>query len=256
MAHTSKPNPAHLKPSIWLQPGMLLVFGAALDTDSHHHHAIQLVLPMKNTPCHLDGRKVSQTFIINSQITHQLTMSAGWVLLVEPDTLLGQKLQSRLKGKDTITLPNFELASICGNSDPIEFLSPILSALSLENINSNIFASKIADHRIQQLLKEFDQCLKNDCKLLEDWHASAVASRLALSESRFLHLFREEMNIAWRPYLLWRRIICAIDAIIEGSTATNAAHIAGFSDSSHLSRTFRSQFGLTIRQAQKLLNQY
>ena len=79
-----------------------------------------------------------------------------------------------------------------------------------------------------------------------------MANQLALSESRFLHLFSKELGIAWRPYLLWRRIICVIQALINGSSATDAAHLAGFSDSAHLSRTFRNNFGMTIRQAHTL----
>jgi len=69
-----------------------------------------------------------------------------------------------------------------------------------------------------------------------------------------LHLFREQMGIAWRPYLLWRRTISAVEAILTGSSATEAAHLAGFSDSSHLSRTFRSLFGMSIRQSQSLFS--
>ena len=72
---------------------------------------------------------------------------------------------------------------------------------------------------------------------------------MALSESRFLHLFSQELGITWRPYLLWRRMMCAIQAIINNSSATEAAHLAGFSDSAHLSRTFRTTFGMTITQA-------
>ena len=78
-----------------------------------------------------------------------------------------------------------------------------------------------------------------------------LADELNLSESRFLHLFKAEMNIAWRPYLLWRRLLCAINSLQRGLSATEAAHVAGFSDSAHLSRTFRNNFGMTIRQVTK-----
>jgi len=45
---------------------------------------------------------------------------------------------------------------------------------------------------------------------------------------------------------------CAIAAIAKGASATDAAHLAGFSDSAHLSRTFRRFFGMSLRQANSI----
>ncbi len=113
-------------------------------------------------------------------------------------------------------------------------------------------ANGITNKRIEKLLTNLDQCLPGDCHKPIGWRADEVASQLSLSESRFLHLFSEKMGIAWRPYLLWRRTICAVGAITKGLSATEAAHVAGFSDSAHLSRTFRSLFGMSIREAKHL----
>jgi AraC-like DNA-binding protein len=85
----------------------------------------------------------------------------------------------------------------------------------------------------------------------QQWRAADIALELNLSESRFLHLFKDTMQIPWRPYLLWRRLICAVQTLQQGKTATEAAYIAGFSDSAHLSRTFKKQFGLSLRDYQK-----
>jgi len=48
--------------------------------------------------------------------------------------------------------------------------------------------------------------------------------------------------------------MCAVQAILNNTSATEAAHLAGFSDSAHLSRTFKNTFGMTIRQARALLS--
>ncbi|OUS02611.1 hypothetical protein A9Q81_08525 [Gammaproteobacteria bacterium 42_54_T18] len=110
------------------------------------------------------------------------------------------------------------------------------------------------DIRIQQLLSMLDECFQAGGDLQSSWSAVDVAKQLSLSEGRFLHLFRQEMLIPWRPYLLWRRMMCAVNALISGAPATDAAHLAGFSDSAHLSRSFRSLFGMSIRQALGLFN--
>lgn len=71
-----------------------------------------------------------------------------------------------------------------------------------------------------------------------------AAATAGLSSERFRHLFVSQMGIPFRSYLLWERVQAATRAGISGSTWTQAAQEAGFSDSAHLSRTFRRVFGL------------
>jgi AraC-like DNA-binding protein len=71
-----------------------------------------------------------------------------------------------------------------------------------------------------------------------------VAAQVALSESRFRHLFVAGTGSSFRAYLLWLRINLAIDAVMAGASWTEAAHDAGFADSAHLSRTHKRVFGI------------
>eukprot|EP01031_Cornospumella_fuschlensis_P049845 gene49845-61018_t len=71
-----------------------------------------------------------------------------------------------------------------------------------------------------------------------------VAASVALSESRFRHLFVSGTGSSFRAYLLWLRINLAIDAAMAGASWTAAAHEAGFADSAHLSRTHKRMFGI------------
>ena len=65
-----------------------------------------------------------------------------------------------------------------------------------------------------------------------------------LSESRFSHLFTKETGLPFRTYVLWRRLMQAVERRAAGATLTEAAHQAGFSDSAHFSRTFLRMFGI------------
>lgn len=47
-----------------------------------------------------------------------------------------------------------------------------------------------------------------------------------------------------RTYVLWRRLLHVWTFLMQGETLSAAAHAAGFADSSHLSRTARTMFGL------------
>jgi AraC-like DNA-binding protein len=266
--------------NVWLKPGILMIYGASLDAALHKHHVIQVIWPTGSAKCTLENIEINGAALINSQVSHQLNMDAGWIILVEPQSDFGKKLSERLKSHyvnndgesieerlDFLPLPEALLEpavsatnKVENSRDPIDvhniitILKPLLIALDIhtELTISNQSAS-ITDKRIQTLLKDLDNCLISDCLKPSHWAAAEVASHLALSEGRFLHLFREQMGIAWRPYLLWRRMICAISAMMKGRSATEAAYIAGFSDSSHLSRTFRAHFGMSIRDAQALI---
>jgi AraC-like DNA-binding protein len=70
-----------------------------------------------------------------------------------------------------------------------------------------------------------------------------LAHEVHLSPSRLATLFREQVGLPIRRYVLWLRLISAIELLGSGMDATGAAHGAGFADSPHLTRTFRSMFG-------------
>jgi len=244
-----------IKPTVWIHPGVVTIYGSSIDAAPHRHHAIQLILPQNKSLCKLNEADISKVTIIDSKIEHQLQMSEGWVLLIEPKSNLGQELSIKLAGQ---SFKSFNTSFSLTHKQPTQaqditkFLTPLFDELKLTKQFLVFNKSTVEDKRIQQLLTRLNQCLHGDCIKPSKWRASEVASQLALSESRFLHLFSEELGIAWRPYLLWRRMMCAIQAIINNSSATDAAHLAGFSDSAHLSRTFRNSFGMSIRQAHTL----
>ncbi len=73
-----------------------------------------------------------------------------------------------------------------------------------------------------------------------------VTQEVGLSESRLIHLFTHEVGVPPRRYSLWLRLLDAINEIVQGASFTEAAYSAGFSDSAHLSRTFRQMFGLSL----------
>ena len=244
-----------MKPTVWIHPGAVAIYGTSFDAAPHSHHAMQVVWCSDNSSCKLNGLDFSGAIVINSQIVHQLEMSKGWVLLIEPRSNLGVELSIKLaeESYQSYKIPNYSGSEPAGKTENIVSLfTPLFNELNLTKHYLITNKSTVKDKRIQQLLSELEHCLKGKCIKPSTWRASEVASQLALSESRFLHLFSQELGIAWRPYLLWRRMICAIQTIINGTSATNAAHLAGFSDSSHLSRTFRNNFGMSIRQASSL----
>jgi AraC-like DNA-binding protein len=72
----------------------------------------------------------------------------------------------------------------------------------------------------------------------------SLADSVFLSATRFTHLFKDETGVPIRRYRQWLRFRQAIQQITSGETMTAAAMQAGFTDSAHFSRAFRSMFGL------------
>lgn len=73
-------------------------------------------------------------------------------------------------------------------------------------------------------------------------HLSALCG---LSRSRLAHLFTEQIGISIRSYLLWVKMRKAAELFVQDLSLMEVAHAIGFSDSAHLSRSFRDFFALT-----------
>ena len=72
----------------------------------------------------------------------------------------------------------------------------------------------------------------------------SAAAAAFLSPSRFAHLFKQQVGLPFRRYLLWRKVTRAMLAIGREGTATAGAHAADFADAAHLTRTFCQMFGI------------
>lgn len=70
-----------------------------------------------------------------------------------------------------------------------------------------------------------------------------LANVLNLSYHRASHVFVEAIGIPVRTYQLWQKLYRASAPLQAGKSLTEAAHIAGFSDSAHYSRAFQTAYG-------------
>ena len=98
--------------------------------------------------------------------------------------------------------------------------------------------AQLPDPRVQKIIDYAAAHLDKPLSL------EAGSRGIYLSPSRLWHLFAEQPGLAFKTYVLWLRLVRAVQAYSEGSNLTEAAHAAGFADSAHFSRTFRRTFGL------------
>ena len=72
-----------------------------------------------------------------------------------------------------------------------------------------------------------------------------LARRLNMERTRALRYFKAATGQTFRGYKQWAGLQFATRSMIRGESVRTAAMDAGFSDTAHLSRTFRHIFGLT-----------
>jgi AraC-like DNA-binding protein len=75
-----------------------------------------------------------------------------------------------------------------------------------------------------------------------------LAKEIFLSESRLRYLFKNIVGISLHRYIIWNRVMLAINKILNGSTISEAALDCGFLDSSHFHKILLKMFGISPSQ--------
>lgn len=101
-------------------------------------------------------------------------------------------------------------------------------------------ARRRLDPRIAVMVEQIQHSDIGNCSVTE------FARQVNLSPSRLQHLFTQETGVPYRRYRAWHKLRKAIKEVVNGETATNAAHTAGYYDQSHFNRDFQKTFGARI----------
>lgn len=216
-------------------------------TEIHAHHAFQLTFSLGGSyTFNVENVAVSGPFAIVAPDAPHVFQARGLVahLFVEPESRAGRTLAHLMRGRPAAVMTAGEVQD---SPDLIlaAYRDPVSPRIALREVGAKL-TDRIAGHarvaepdrRVRQIVKWATENLDNSLGIVE------AARSVRLSPSRASHLFVEETGLPFRTYVLWLRLVCAVDARISGSTLTEAAQEAGFSDSAHLSRTFKRMFGL------------
>lgn len=211
------------------QPGLVAIRGPLEDNVTHRHHALQISIALEGH-VRADGGPASEGLLILPDHDHRLRAHDALTLLIDPETTLARELIAS-------SLEEGPLRSF-GALDASSTLGELLGRLR----GGPILRGSL-DPRIAEILTWMDE--EQAVGRTEELTLAAALRRAHLSESRFLHLFREETGITWRRTLIWRRALVAMRFVSEGLRLTEAAHRAGYADSAHFSRQFKELFGFT-----------
>ncbi|MEN9868168.1 MAG: hypothetical protein RL748_3758 [Pseudomonadota bacterium] len=238
-------------PHLFLWRGQALVLGTRLDSQPHSHFALQMSYgidtPFRarldpDQPWHstraaifgpnqqhelaCDGAALAHLFL--TVPTCPSSLDAGFALQPEFTALADCFAQP-----DSLALEQAQ--------NVLERWRSLVPALAQPPAPQGRDASRIA--RALDWIEAHPQAEPNGAQLAELVH---------LSSSRFTHLFRAQTGLTLSRYLLWTRLLNAIEAVAQGQNMTEAAHTAGFADLAHMSRSFRAIFGITPSELLKM----
>lgn len=219
---------------------------------SHKHYAIQFSIPLRHnitvkTPHQTITTK--QPLLIRPQVEHRLTSSsAHFLLLINPASTIGHYWHALIKDEveEFTTAPATELQAILSNPalNPAE-LHQKINALIMAH---DCFCTSFIHQGDERINKALDYLQKNPDRPVP---LDEIAQHCHVSPGRFLHLFKEKTGITYRRAQLWARVVNAM-LLLGAKSLTKVAHEVGFSDSAHLSRTFRENFGFSPREFLKI----
>lgn len=87
-----------------------------------------------------------------------------------------------------------------------------------------------------------------DANISGEVNAAGAARVACLSESRFSHLFRQQVGVTFASYVLLRKLYHTYTAVAAGEGITQAAVDAGFASPSHFAAVNKKLFGITASE--------
>lgn len=229
--------------SLWVVDATPQAGRARQSTDSHAHHALQIVIGLGGRfRLSTDEASVENAPVaVAADAPHRFEAEGRIALLfAEPESRLGRAISAGLvfEGGLAKAPPNLigdfpaEVAAASDHESLVAAGRALTARLALDG------RAGLPDYRVRRVVAWAQANLEGSIDLAS---AAAVAE---LSPGRLRHLFVDQTGLPFKTYLLWLRLNRAVTAIIGGATLTQAAHEAGFADSPHFSRTFRRMFGV------------
>lgn len=214
----------------------------------HAHHAFQLVIGIDGDIAVRSARgewRSGRGLVVPPDVEHSYNGlgSGGAMLFVDPETTEGVWLRSTFK-REIAFVPEERIAPCAQELQkfqerPHEALD--IRTLILQCVQAMCAGAPPArrmDERVTKVLHEIRA--SDDLRI----SLESAAASVFLSEGRFAHLFKQQVGLPFRRYMLWRKLARAMVAIGRERTLVAAAHAADFADAAHLTRTFYQMFGI------------
>jgi AraC-like DNA-binding protein len=163
-------------------------------------------------------------------------------LKIDAETDAYRRIAGRFRDGPVYALPERTIHELSARAGPwlkgAAFSPSRLFALAIDLLGDPADTGNRVDARVERV-----------CDLLKGSFKAApsvahLAEQVGLSEGRLIHLFTKQTGVPLSRYISWLRLRHVVYVYMLTNSLTEAAYEAGFADSAHLSRSFRSEFGL------------
>lgn len=208
-------------------------------TDFHAHPVMEVVIATEGTFSLIAANKLSENLrfaVIAANLKHLLIAPNCTVRLL----MLEHKSDwaTRFLRRHDISLR--EEGYAIGFNNNLTLFEELMTLATGDETQNNLY-----DERIQRCLYYMDERAVSYHTMIAE-----LKSEVHLSDSRLSHLFRQEIGLSLKKYLVWSRLKKTIQLVLEqGINLSSAAIRSGFYDQAHLSKAFKNMLGVSPSEA-------
>lgn len=221
---------------LYLWADHLQVVGRLQPNKTHRHISASLLVGLDGAfQLECDGQwRTTRAALVAPDVPQALDPGDTriWGAHLDPDSGHWLQLRSLLAGTTSVDLPVTDWEGIAEDQPGCSVMEQRLAEL----VARYGAEPSSLDPRIQQCCQYLRETLPDKLDLSE------LASAVNLSSSRLTHLFRAELGVAPRRFLLHLKMKRALTHWEPGKSVSQLAAEAGFYDQPHLLRTAREMF--------------
>jgi AraC family transcriptional regulator len=232
---------------LW-EGGFLVIGQAGGEVPGHAHHAIQVFVAIEGKAAiRASGEawRDARALIVRPDVEHSFNAqgATGALLFVDPESSEGAWLQTSLAAD--ITLVPDSRVEACASALRA-FLERPLESMEVADLIRHCVRALCAGAPPARRLEPRIASVLSAIQGSDDLRMSLelAAKKVHLSPGRFAHLFKDEVGLPFKRYMLWRKVTRAMLAMGRERTLAAAAQSGDFADAAHLTRTFHQMFGI------------
>jgi AraC-like DNA-binding protein len=228
----------------------ILFLGTGITNAPHRHFTASLIFGVDGPFAFRSGRgpwRTAEAIVTGPNLLQSMDTRGSQVVImqVDPETDAYVRLAQLFAEHGNVIEPDPAIAArlaatVRAMTKDDAFDAARVWNLALESLGGEWQRPHVLDPRVTQVLDIIKRAFPKAPPVPK------LAAAVGVSPSRLLHLWKDAVGIALRRYVLWLRLRHVVACVAIGRSLTEAAHEAGFADSAHLSRTFRSMFGLRL----------
>lgn len=229
-----------------IEPGRLIYGGQLGAAHMHAHAAVQIAATTSGAIAFIDGagrRARGLAGVIPAGAAHALDAgpATGLMIYLEPTSATGRRLAALLApGAREDARAWLAAARRVVNPTEQQDLCSAAGAVVEQLCGSgSVVSNEGTPHSsVREAIDLLPNLLCGPVRLTD------VARAVHLSADRLGRLFARDVGLSFPAYVRWARLIRTMEVARSGGTLTDAAHAAGFTDSSHANRAFHEMFGI------------